>query len=310
MDRLPARSDDAAVQQNHELTRLTPTVGLPVKRWQSLAANRRGSGTTTSGGCRNHPFEGLRERGEMMCRIGFCSILLLGGVCATNAGAAPIGFDLLGGEWAIQGSAEAAKFDAGGNLHHYQDNYALNSDWSSSPSIDRQIEGYPGVRAFSRADAQLYAAVGSDARPNDGAGGAYASASTDAEWIFRPYQRTLLLEIDVLRPGTELYLPDPLSVQLEDTTAGAELYGFTGSAGSFWELYYDFSTPAESWSEYFPVDPEHEYRLSVSLKSTANFDGPWEGSVSAQVIPVPGALALGSIGISLLACLRRRIARS
>jgi len=138
----------------------------------------------------------------------------------------------------------------------------------------------------------------------------FAGAWADASWTFQPHWSTLVLEIDVFGLGGwsyphGLYVLDDILVEIEDITAGAQLFYYSGDVCLFpdWDLYVSTHT---LFVETFSVDPAHEYQMHLSIQSGANHDGPWEGHIGVAVIPAPSALMLGSIGVGLVDWLRRR----
>ncbi|MHC4604481.1 MAG: hypothetical protein ACYS6W_14250 [Planctomycetota bacterium] len=149
----------------------------------------------------------------------------------------------------------------------------------------------------------MYVEAGSEALAFDP--GVFASGYADATWTFQPHLSSLRLEIAVFSQPHELFVDNIIFVEIEDITAGNQLFYYSGLVQGFPD-FMTLYTNQVPYVETFSVDPTHVYSVNLSIEAGANDDGPWHGRISVAAIPAPSAILLGSIGVGFVSWLRRR----
>jgi hypothetical protein len=119
---------------------------------------------------------------------------------------------------------------------------------------------------------------------------AWADARAEGDWTFKPQTGFNILELQI--DAARLWGGDPITVLLEDATAGSQMYYYSGvGAACGWE---------GTFTESFSVNSAHQYHMHAYIESTANDDGSWSGSIQATVTPEPATLLLLGLGAVLL----------
>lgn len=220
-------------------------------------------------------------------------LLVTAGAGVASAG--PSAIHVVDGQHHVRGGAYYDTFP-GHAEYDYSCHFSVESPLCGSAWLDPKLWAYSCIRPLS-------AAVGSEANsvlydPESEQGRAHGIA--EGWWVFHPKCPQLRLTIDT----AGLWGNDRLTVELTDTTSGTQLYYYDGY--SWGPLPGPFPDESDPLVVDFAVTGAHEYYMYVYLATSADWDGPWHGRVYARVIPAPGAIVLGGIGVSLVGWLRRR----
>jgi hypothetical protein len=174
------------------------------------------------------------------------------------------------------------------------DSYGLSNTSAVSGEVTYMATGGRLFRARSSAG-PLGVSANADASPG------YipwntAYASAEATWVFCPKPGITYLEI----PFEVEYYTCPCmknKIKVWDLSVDTVLFSWEKTG---------LSMGVEKFVVPLTLDPSHEYSLYMEAFAHASDDFGWYSNLSVNIIPVPSAILLGSIGVGLVGWLRMR----
>ena len=202
----------------------------------------------------------------------------------------------------VAGFANAKTINVISQQYHVWGSYNYKDSAGQQYSDSYDITDVTPVNGSVLYSASLYGSssagllsISADSDAVNGHLGGTANSYAEGDWVFSPQAGYDTLELEFsLYSG---YDYDTVRVQLEDITAGSQMYNCN-------DILFNFNYPdvhtAKPSTEVFSLDPDHQYHLHVYTASTADYDGIWSQSVVATLAPEPQAILILALGVILL----------